>query len=102
MIKIRLEITSHSKMKNVVLYEIYSVKIEGDEYLCPLTVVQTNKDIIKMCVVDLNYICKSECHPLPNNTKSNEKGSLVFPMTANWTHVPSVTFHRNHISAWPM
>ena len=28
-------------LKNVVLYEIYSKKMEDDEYLCPRTVYQT-------------------------------------------------------------
>ena len=43
MIKIRLEMTSqYIFLKNLVLYEIhvYTKKIEGDEYLCPFTLLQ--------------------------------------------------------------
>jgi hypothetical protein len=51
--------------KNVVLYEIYSKKIEGDEYLCPWTV--SSSTILysvfhfQSCIFIFFYVYFSHC-----------------------------------------
>ena len=57
--------------KNVVLYVIYSKKIEGDEYLCPWTVISYSvwnhtdifgiKPICRRFSINLRYHVDSAC-----------------------------------------